>query len=743
MKSLQDGDTEHARPPAPAFLINGGTVGSLLQSLEWTESPLGAPGTWSFSLQTLMATILPAKAQIVLFWGPEYVALYNDAYAPTIGAKHPRALGRPAREHWSELWDDLEPLLRNVRETGETFSARDRPFYIERRGLGETAYFDVSYSAVREADGSVGGVLCIVTETTERVQFERRQAFLLALGRALPGMDEPEAIETFATRLLGEELGACRVCFAEDLGDDERYVVARDWVDGVPSQTGEHFWRGHDGLLREQLQAGHGVHDDYPAGASRDLCASLKVPLLRSGVLDAMLCVYFNRPHAFVDDECQLVEEAAKLAWSAIIHARSERALRASSAHLEATLAELMTLNATLEERVASMLAERESDLMQLHEARKMEAVGQLTGGIAHDFNNMLTPIIASLELIARRPDDAARSTRLIEGALQAAERARSLVGRLLSFARRQTLKPEPVCLAARIGDMHGLIMRSLGPTIEVQVDVDPALPAAVVDPHQLELALLNLVLNARDAMPGGGRLRISAGLDAARAADRPAGPGQGAMVWLEVADSGCGMSDEVLARCCEPFYSTKGAGKGTGLGLPMVQGLALQSGGGFAIRSQPGQGSTATLWLPTTDAETLCRDDPVDEVSRPTRPVRVLLVDDEAIVLHATAMQLRDLGYEVKAVLSAAEAEQVLEQGFAVEVLVTDQMMPERTGAEFAQALRRRMPALPVLIITGYANLTPRELCGFEVLRKPFRRAELAQSLARLLPLVYAQSEG
>ncbi|MBC3421737.1 response regulator [Pseudomonas wayambapalatensis] len=741
MKSLQDRDTEHARRPEPGFLINGGTVGSLLQSLEWTESPLGAPGSWSTGLQTLMATILPAKAQIVLFWGPEYVALYNDAYAPTIGAKHPRALGRPAREHWSELWDDLEPLLRNVRETGETFSARDRPFYIERRGLGETAYFDVSYSAVREADGSVGGVLCIVTETTERVQFERRQSFLLALGRALPEMDEPEAIETYATRLLGEELGASRVFFAEDLGDDERYVVARDWVDGVPSQTGEHFWRQHVGLLREQLQAGHEVHGDYPAGASRDLCASLKVPLLRGGVLEAMLCVYFNRPHVFADDECRLVEEAAKQTWSAIIHARAERALRASSAHLEATLAELMTLNATLEERVASMLAERESDLMQLHEARKMEAVGQLTGGIAHDFNNMLTPIIASLELIARRPDDAARSTRLIEGALQAAERARSLVGRLLSFARRQTLKPQPVSLAARVGDMHELITRSLGPTIEVQVDIDPALPAAVVDPHQLELALLNLVINAHDAMPDGGRLRISAGLDTARAG-RPAGPERGAMVRLEVADNGCGMSDEVLARCCEPFYSTKGTCKGTGLGLPMVQGLAMQSGGGFAIRSQPGQGTTATLWLPITDADTLCRDETADEVSRPTRPVRVLLVDDEAIVLQATAMQLRDLGYEVKAVMSAAEAEQVLEQGFAVEVLVTDQMMPERTGAEFAQGLRRRMPGLPVLIITGFANLTPSELCGFEVLRKPFRQAELAQSLARLLPLVCAQAE-
>lgn len=163
-----------------------------------------------------MATLLPAQAQFVLFWGAAYTALYNDAYAPTIGNKHPQALGRPGEENWRELWDDLEPLLRNVRETGQTFSAKDRPFYIERRGLGETVYFDVSYSAVREADGSVGGVLCLVTETTERVRFQQRQAFLLELNRTLPGLGEAERIEAYVVSRLAEQLGAAQVCFGED-----------------------------------------------------------------------------------------------------------------------------------------------------------------------------------------------------------------------------------------------------------------------------------------------------------------------------------------------------------------------------------------------------------------------------------------------------------------------------------------------------------------------------------------------
>ncbi|WP_119139388.1 ATP-binding protein [Pseudomonas reidholzensis] len=731
MKPVQDNDTDNPAAAMPSFLLGGGTVSTLLQSLDWAASPLGAPQDWSASLKTLMATILPAKAQIVLFWGADYVSLYNDAYAPTIGAKHPRALGRPGQENWSELWHDLEPLLRGVRETGETFAAQDRPFYIERRGLGEIAYFDVSYSAVREIDGSVGGVLCIVTETTERVQFQRRQAFLLELGQALPGMDNAEDIEAFAVRRLGEELGASRVFFGEDLGDGQHVRVARDWVDGATSVTGELNYQAFAADLPTALASGRSVHADYPAGTSAQLCASLYVPVLRSDGLEALLAVQFQAPHVFVEDECLLVEATAKQAWKAITHARAERALRASSAHLEATFAELMALNESLEERVGAMLADREAALLQLHEGRKMEMIGQLTGGIAHDFNNMLTPIIASLELIRRRPDDAERSTRLIDGALQAADRARNLVGRLLSFARRQTLKPQAVSLAALVGDMRELIARSLGPTIEVQVRIDSGLPPVLVDPHQLELALLNLVVNARDAMANGGRLVIAAG-------DVDSGPGKpegvaGQQLWLQVGDSGSGMTEDVLGRCIEPFYSTKGVGKGTGLGLPMVQGLAAQSGGGFAIRSQPGEGTQATLWLPLAEAPISAAGAAAEEVPL-AEGVRVLLVDDEDIVRHATAMQLRDLGYHVTEAASPAQARVLLDEGLRMDVLVTDQIMADETGSQFARGLRQRHGALPVLIITGYANLSPRELYGFEVLRKPFRRAELAESLAQLL---------
>ncbi|QCI13131.1 response regulator [Pseudomonas putida] len=719
MAVLQQHESDVARPQ-PSFLSNGGAIGDLLRAMDWSESPLGPPAGWSPHLQMVMATLLPAQAQFVLFWGSAYVALYNEAYAPTIGTKHPQALGRPAREHWRELWEDLEPLLRGVRETGQTYSAKDRAFYIERRGLGETVYFDVSYSAVREADGSVGGVLCLVTDTTERVRFQQRQAFLLELGRTLPGLGEAERIEAYAVRRLAEQLGAARVCFGEDQGDGSTFQVAQEWADGVPSLIGRQTYQTIGSSLRERLLAGQVVQQAYDSAVAKQtgLSASLHVPVLRAGRLEAVLGVDFRMPRQCHEDECQLVEEAAKQAWAAITHARAERAL-----HL---------LNENLEERVVAALAEREAAMRQLHEAHKLEMIGQLTGGIAHDLNNMLTPIIASFELMRRHPNSD-RAPRLIDGGLQAAERARNLVGRLLSFARRQTLKPQAVSLAALVEDMRELMARSLGPTIAVQVQIDPTLPAVVIDPHQLELALLNLVVNARDAMADGGALRIAAGVGSNGQA-MPVGVGAARLAWLQVSDNGCGMDEEQLRRCIEPFYSTKGVGKGTGLGLPMVQGLAVQSGGSFDIRSRPGQGTEATLWLPVSEVAAASPASVPVELPLAARPSRVLLVDDEAIVRHATALQLADLGYEVVQAASAGAALQLVEQGLRADVLVTDHIMADMTGIRFAQSLRERQPELPVLIITGYANLTPRELKGFEVLRKPFRGDELAHSLAHLL---------
>ncbi|YCH24848.1 PAS domain-containing protein [Pseudomonas sp. D2-5] len=692
-----------------SFTANGGKVGELLRNLDGSASPLGAPGDWSVALKTLMATILPVKAQIVLFWGPQYIALYNDAYAPSIGNKHPRALGRPAVENWSELWDDLEPLLRGVRETGETFTAKDRPFYIERHGRGEAVYFDVSYSAVREADGSVGGVLCVVNETTQRVQFERRQAFLLELGQALPSVTEPDQVEALVLRRLAEELNASQIFFAENL--DAEAAFSRQNV-FTPTATGQPLQRSsaeQNGVLlmgRPLIQEGT---DGAPA--------ALHVPVVRHGELDAVLVIEHHSGHLFSDFEAHLAEETAKLAWAWITHARAEVALRLSSTQLSAMFdqaaagiavcdagmnlvrvndhycqivgrrreqllgqslyelaesgesasvasaceyslrhgrsfdntrcysrpdgsmvwvqnhvsplldeqhkvagticvsvdiservraeAELRELNESLEDRVATMVAQREAAVAQLHEAHKMEMVGQLTGGIAHDFNNLLTPIMASLELIRRRlPDE--RCAKLADGALQAADRARILVGRLLTFARRQTLEPQPVALCTLIRNMRDLIQRSLGPMVELRIDIPERMPTVFIDPHQLELAVLNLAVNARDAMHDDGRLSITAELNEVHA-ENGAGLSTGQYARLVVSDSGCGMDEETLRRCAEPFYSTKGVGKGTGLGLSMVQGLLVQSGGGFAIDSTPGQGTRVSLWLPTTDAPVAC----------------------------------------------------------------------------------------------------------------------------------------
>lgn len=332
----------------PTFLANGGAVGKLLLSLDAASSPLGPPDAWSASLKTTMATLLPAKAQIVLFWGAEFVALYNDAYAPSIGDKHPRALGRPAIENWRELWDDLEPLLRGVYETGETFAAKDRPFYIERHGRGETVYFDVSYSAVRETDGSVGGVLCIVTETTERVRFERRQAFLLELGQTLPSLADPLEIEATALRRLGEELGASRIFFGEDNGDGMTFQVHRDYLHDGRSAVGRHRYLAFGATLSGELHAGRSVAREDLAGergmsldeaASRarlGLGATLHVPVLRHGRLEALLAIHFAHPQALGEDSRRLAEEAAKLAWTSLTHARAELALRTSSAQLAA-----------------------------------------------------------------------------------------------------------------------------------------------------------------------------------------------------------------------------------------------------------------------------------------------------------------------------------------------------------------------------------------------------------------------
>ncbi|WP_298091947.1 PAS domain S-box protein [uncultured Sphingomonas sp.] len=366
-----------------------------------------------------------------------------------------------------------------------------------------------------------------------------------------------------------------------------------------------------------------------------------------------------------------------------------------------------------------------------LRQSQKMEAMGSLTGGVAHDFNNLLTPIIGSLDMLVRKGLGNDRERRLIEGALQSAERAKTLVQRLLAFARRQPLQPVAVDVARIVENMAGLIGSTLGPTIVVDTVLAPDLPPARADLNQLEMALLNLAVNARDAMPDGGRLTIAAACESVCKRDARDIP-QGHYVRLSVADTGSGMDGETVKRAIEPFFSTKGIGKGTGLGLSMVHGLTAQLGGGLTIDSAVGAGTTISLWLPIS-ATAVSDDEPLAGTSPALQAVgTALLVDDEDLVRMSTAAMLADLSYAVVEASSAEEALRLLSAGLEPDILVTDHLMPGMSGVELAHLLKATHPGLPVLIVSGYA-----EEDGIDAdmprLTKPFRNADLAGSLAAL----------
>ncbi len=367
-----------------------------------------------------------------------------------------------------------------------------------------------------------------------------------------------------------------------------------------------------------------------------------------------------------------------------------------------------------------------------LRQSQKMEAIGQLTGGIAHDFNNLLTPIVGGLDMLQRRALGGEREQRLIAGAAQSAERARTLVQRLLAFARRQPLQTVPVDVVKLVNEMVELLSSTLGPQIRIVIESGAGLAPAKADPNQLEMALLNLAVNARDAMPIGGTLHISVSEHKVDRQHR-SGLGPGNYIRLSVADNGTGMDEATLQRAIEPFFSTKGIGKGTGLGLSMVHGLTAQLGGTLQIHSRPEHGTTAHLWLPTSTVAPYSPEVAAADVSATPAPTRVaLLADDEELVRISTADMLVELGYRVLEVASGEEALRRVASGEHFDLLVTDYLMPGMNGADLAYAVQAARPGVPVLLVTGYA-----EQEGIDAqltrLTKPFRKDELAASLSEL----------
>ncbi|RYE76721.1 MAG: response regulator, partial [Hyphomicrobiales bacterium] len=367
-----------------------------------------------------------------------------------------------------------------------------------------------------------------------------------------------------------------------------------------------------------------------------------------------------------------------------------------------------------------------------LFQAQKIEALGQLTGGVAHDFNNLLTAVMGSLELVRRQISDE-RQLGLIDNAIKGASRGISLTQRMLSFARKQELELKPVDVDVLVAGMGDMLQRSLGPLIQIETDFPADLAMAAADPNQLETAVLNLAVNARDAMPEGGVLRIAARNESVARGHRSGLP-DGDYIRLSVADTGTGMDARTLTQATEPFFTTKGVGKGTGLGLSMVHGMAEQLGGRLQLDSHVGRGTTVEIWLPVAAASTTAEPAqlPVEtktETAMAPRPLTVLAVDDDALVLMNTTALLEDLGHRVIEASSGREALAILEGGEEIDLLITDHAMPQMTGAQLIAEVGQRWPALPVILATGYADLP----AGAGVLRlnKPFWQADLVKPVS------------
>jgi PAS domain S-box-containing protein len=367
-------------------------------------------------------------------------------------------------------------------------------------------------------------------------------------------------------------------------------------------------------------------------------------------------------------------------------------------------------------------------------QAQKLEAIGQLTGGIAHDFNNLLMAILGSLELLRKRLPDDSKSIALLENAAQGAHRGTALTKRMLAFARNYELNKEVIDISTLVHGMKDLVERSIGPSFNIETRFPLSLNPVEADANQLELALLNLSLNARDAMADGGEIVLAAREENITAGHR-SGLEAGRYIRLSVTDTGEGMDQETLLRATEPFFTTKGVGKGTGLGLSMVHGFAEQSGGRFILHSQKGAGTTAELLLPVAKTSTTPIAGTPAPPAKALRPLTILAVDDDALVLMNTVHMLEDLGHTVFEAYSGNEALEILRCEDSIDLVVTDQAMPKMTGTELAKIIKREWPDIPVLLATGYADRVRGDDIGLPKLTKPYMQRELADAIVRMNP--------
>jgi signal transduction histidine kinase len=677
-----------------SWLDGGGEAGALIRAFDWTHTPLGPLGAWPQSLRTITSMLLLSPIPIVLLWGPQGRMIYNDAYSVFAGSRHPQLLGSEVRKGWAEIADFNDNVMR-VCLAGGTLAYKDQQLTLERHGKSEPVFMNLDYSPVLDESGAPGGVIAFVVETTDRVRAEEnvregerrfREHLEAMVAERTVALERSEAnLRTiFETSHLYQYLlspdGSLLYANATALAGIEATL---DDVIGLP------FWLtpwfdGTPGMP----QAVEAATRRASAGRSEDMSMALNLPTgVRS--FDFSMRPVMNEAGDIVAMVPEAVEKTARI--------------------------------------------QAEQALLQV---QKMEALGNLTGGIAHDFNNLLMAVQGSLELLRESMPEQPRLTRLVANAIAGAERGSALTRRMLAFARRQDLTTERIDLRRLVEDMTELLRRSLGPTIVLETYFGARVPPIQADANQLETALLNLAVNARDAMDGAGRLVIAT--DEAWVQNGHASLAPGRYVRLSVSDSGAGMDDAMLKRAIEPFFTTKGVGKGTGLGLSMVHGLSEQLGGALILRSRVDEGTTAEIWLPAAPehagtAPGEPRHEPVMARCAPESTLSILMVDDDDLVRTTTVDMLEALGYQVIPARSGYEALQVLE-ATCVDLVITDHAMPQMTGAQLAERIRERWPDLPMIMATGYADLPAGPQIEIPRLAKPYSQATLADAVQRVV---------
>ncbi|WP_197277267.1 PAS domain-containing protein [Sphingomonas profundi] len=788
---------------------------------DWAATPLGPMAGWPQSLKTTVDLMLASGHAMCLAWGPEQTFLYNDAYAPLMGDRHPAAIGLTFAQAWPDVWADIAPLVRRTL-SGETVTFQGLHLVMTRHGGREDTWWDFSYSPVRDESGAVAGLLNVTLEATGRVhaerdrdvavaQLRRNEARLRTLVNASSDVVYTMSPDWTEMRKL-DGRGFIADTAAPSIRWIDEYLLPEDQA-GILEAIGkavaekgifelEHRVRRADGTVGWTFSRGIPVLDDRgdivewfgmaaDVTARHDAVHALRASeefsrrILESSAdcikvlsLDAHLefmsdggmCVMEVDdfcsvagawwPDFWSGDEHRRVLAALEVArsggvgrfqgaaptfkgsprfWDVAVSAitdeagRPEKLLAISRDVTEQRASEdaLRQLNETLESRVEERSRELVAAEDRVRHMQKMEAIGQLTGGVAHDFNNLLTIIRSSAELLSRWELTADKRQRYIDAIASTADRAAKLTGQLLAFARRQALRPEVFDVAARVATVADMLRSVVGTRVDLTVDPVCAPCFVEVDASQFETALVNMAVNARDAMDGEGRLAIVVEEAAGVPPLRGHAGAQGDFVRISVIDAGSGMTPEQLDHIFEPFYTTKEVGKGTGLGLSQVYGFTKQSGGEVEVVSEPGKGTTFRLYLPRVQPPAEQREDAPDDTGV-AGEASILIVEDNEQVGEFAAQLLDDLGYTTRYAANARDALGILERDHAtIDILFSDVVMPGVDGVQLARQVQARWPEIRIVLVSGYSHVLAGDARhGFDLLHKPYSADELSRVL-------------